>query len=135
MPGEGGDDPPAGRPAWWRSRRVEVHDDSMSPTLRPGDRLLVDPRAYRASPPHPGEIVVLTDPETPARWLVKRVAAVGPAGRDPDHDTPLPDGTVFVTGDAADRSRDSRQFGPVPLTLLVGRAYRCYAPADRIRDL
>ena len=30
----------------------------MAPLLEPGDEVLADPRAYRRSPPHPGDIVV-----------------------------------------------------------------------------
>jgi len=96
----------------------------MRPTLEPGDRLLVDPAAYRARVPRPGEIVVLTDPDTPSRWLVKRVRAM-------DEES----GTVDVRGDASDVARDSRQFGPVPVAALVGRAYRLYFPVERRRDL
>ena len=126
---------------------MEVRDDSMLPTLRPGDRLLVDRGAYRHEAPSIGDIVVLVDPQQPERWLVKRVAGVGP-GRfwrsgtglvtteSPEAGAPidLPQESVYVTGDAPG-SRDSRMFGPVPWTALVGRAYRCYAPAGRERDL
>jgi nickel-type superoxide dismutase maturation protease len=96
----------------------------MAPTLRPGDRLWVDRRAYRHRPPAVGEVVVLVDPEEPNRWLVKRVAAVDPHG-----------GTVDVRGDAAEVARDSRRFGPVPFRSIVGRAWRVYFPPDRRRDL
>ena len=96
----------------------------MRPTLAPGDRLRVDPRAYRRRPPRVGEIVVLVDPAEATRWLVKRVAAVDLRGR-----------TVEVRGDAAETSRDSRRFGPVPFEALVGRAIECYHPPDRRRLL
>jgi nickel-type superoxide dismutase maturation protease len=108
----------------WASGRVVVHDSSMAPTLLPGDRLKVDLRAYREHLPTVGDVVVLVDPDAPERWLVKRVAAVDPLGR-----------TVDVRGDAGERSRDSRRFGPVPVTALVGRAFACYAPAERRRAL
>jgi nickel-type superoxide dismutase maturation protease len=101
-----------------------VHDESMLPTLRPGDRLLVDPRAYRSRLPRPGEVVVVTDPEVPDRWLVKRVRDVDPA-----------DGTIDVRGDAAATARDSRQFGRVAIRALVGRVYRLYHPPERRREL
>ena len=101
-----------------------VADESMVPTLQPGDRLLVDVVSYRQRPPSVGEIVVLVDPEVPERWLIKRVAAVD-----------LARGTVDVRGDAVDRARDSRRFGPVPIRSILGRAYRLYRPAERRRDL
>lgn len=95
----------------------------MLPTLRPGDRLQVDTRAYRDGAPRVGDIVVLVDPADPARWLVKRVSAVSSSA-----------GTVDVQGDASATARDSRHFGPVPLRALVGRVYRCYYPRGRRRD-
>ncbi|MCI4343536.1 MAG: signal peptidase I [Thermoplasmata archaeon] len=144
------------RPWRWGGRRVEVHDESMRPTLLPGDRLRVDVRAYRQQPPHAGDIVVLRDPEEPRRWIVKRVAAVGPGtwwrttrglvAVRPDSPTterpadaveliPLRPSDVWVLGDDPDRSRDSRRFGPVPPLAVIGRAVRIYAPTARRRDL
>ena len=96
----------------------------MVPALLPGDRLLVDPGAYAQRPPAVGEVVVLADPEHRVRWLVKRVAGV-----DVDR------GTVEVAGDASEQARDSRAFGPVPFSALLGRAYRVYHPPDRRREL
>jgi len=100
----------------------------MVPTLRPGDRLYVDPAAYRSSAPAPGEVVVVHDPELPSRWLVKRVAL-------PPGSAELSASTVFLLGDDPAASRDSRSFGPVPRSLVVGRVYRCYAPPERRREL
>jgi nickel-type superoxide dismutase maturation protease len=104
--------------------RVVVRDESMRPTLEPGDRLLVDRSAYRRHAPRTGEIVVLVDPDEPTRWLIKRVAA-----------TDAPTGTVEVRGDATEVARDSRRFGPVASTAIVGRAFRLYFPVARRRDL
>jgi nickel-type superoxide dismutase maturation protease len=104
--------------------RVVVRDESMRPTLEPGDRLLVDRRAYARRSPRPGEIIVLVDPEQASRWLVKRVDAVDPAT-----------GSVSVRGDATETARDSRRFGPVAASAIVGRAYRVYLPRSRRRDL
>ncbi len=111
-------------PSVWRRRRVRVEDGSMRPTLEPGDRLWVDPAAYRDRRPRPGEIVVLVDPESADRWLVKRVRSV-------DEET----GAIDVRGDAAEVARDSRRFGPVPPSSVVGRVYRLYFPVGRRRDL
>ena len=96
----------------------------MLPTLRPGDRLRVDARAYRARVPQAGEVVVLEDPADATRWLVKRVSAVDARA-----------GTLEVRGDATATARDSRQFGPVPFRSVIGRVVRCYYPPDRARDL
>ena len=146
---------PAPTASWlhrWRSRRVEVRDDSMRPILWPGDRLLVDPRVYRDQPPSVGHVVVIVDPADRSRWLVKRVAAVGPGswertaeglrpagereGRPSATErVDLPRGAVWVLGDTPESSRDSRRFGPVLRDGIVGRAYCCYAPVDRRKVL
>lgn len=101
-----------------------VADQSMSPSLRPGDRLLVDLEAFREEPPKVGEVVILADPEGRVRWLVKRVVRVDPV-----------DGMVEVQGDATELARDSRRFGPVPLSAVLGRVYCLYFPPDRRRKL
>jgi hypothetical protein len=115
----------------------------MTPALEPGDRLLVDPMAYRATPPAVGDIIVFVDPQQPDRWLIKRVAGVGPGQFERSsaglatapsdgavESINLPAGTVYVTGDAPG-TRDSGRFGPIPLLAVVGRAYYRYAPVVR----
>jgi len=106
----------------------------MAPTLVPGDCLYVDPRAYQSHSPERDDIVVVRDPALPSRHLVKRVGFV-PGGPGPPDGTTVPPGSVYVVGDEPRRSRDSREFGPVPIGSIVGRAYRCYRPIDRRRDL
>jgi nickel-type superoxide dismutase maturation protease len=108
-------------------RRVEVVGGSMAPSLLPGDRLLVVGwpitvgRFRRPSPwPVPGQVVAVRDPRLPARVLVKRVASVDRLS-----------GVVEVLGDAPDASTDSRSFGPVLRSAIVGRAVYRYAPVDR----
>jgi len=98
--------------------RVAVAGQSMEPTFRDGDWLLV--RRLRR-PPRPGEVVVAADPREPERLLVKRVRSVAPDG-------------VTIQGDHADpaESTDSRQFGPIPRSAIVGRPVLRYAPLDRI---
>jgi len=102
-------------------RRVEVAGTSMAPALLPGDRLVV----LRRPPvgrrwPAPGAVVAVRDPRVPTRVLVKRVGSVDRGS-----------GTVEVLGDSADGSTDSRTFGPVPRSAVVGRAVYRYAPAGR----
>ncbi len=97
-----------------RPRRVVVEGRSMEPTLAPGDRLLV----VRARSLHAGDVVAVRDPRDPKRVLVKRIGAV------------LDDGIV-VRGDNPGASTDSRSFGPVPSSAVLGRVVRCYAPSWR----
>jgi|SRR5581483_606636 len=93
-------------------RRFAVEGDSMLPAFRAGDRVLVWAWAYRSRPPAPGDVVLLRDPERAGRVLIKRVAAP-PQGAPPGH--------VYVVGDNEPMSRDSRQFGVLPLSTVIGR--------------
>jgi signal peptidase I len=111
----------------------------MAPTIEPGDWLLVDPTTSRW--PRPGSIVVFREPDTDL-LAIKRVAAV--AGERVE----LDDGHLVLGADEAwllsDASTaelvargfgepvDSRRFGPVPVELLVGRAWFRYGPLRRI---
>jgi nickel-type superoxide dismutase maturation protease len=96
--------------------RVAVTGPSMEPTVREGDWLLVRQLRRR---PRVGELVIAADPREPARLLVKRVTAV------------VGD-LVTVMGDRPDRSTDSREFGPIPSSAIVGSPVFRYAPLERV---
>lgn len=111
----------------------------MRPAIEPGDWLLVDPTIVRW--PRRGSVVLFREPDGET-LAVKRVAA-GPGDRVPfaDGHLELAEDEAWLLGDATDeevsaagfgRPVDSRRFGPVPLDLLVGRAWFRYAPRDRI---
>lgn len=88
---------------YWPLRRFLVVEDSMLPTLRPGDGLL----AVRAGRLRMGQLRVFPDPTSPSRWLIKRVGEVRGRGRaatfEACSDNPRAPGAV-----------DSRRFGRVP---------------------
>jgi len=90
--------------------RFRVDDRSMEPTLSPGDYVLVNRWSYALHGPVQGDLVVARDPENPTRHVVKRIADVA-------------DGSVYLVGDNAALSRDSRTYGAVPRDLLVGRVW------------
>jgi phage repressor protein C with HTH and peptisase S24 domain len=93
-------------------RSFHVEDWSMAPTYVPGDQIRVDTRAYAHKEPVPGDVVVINDPEKRGRKLIKRVEkAMHKGGRS----------LVFLIGDNELRSRDSRQFGPVAISEIIGR--------------
>lgn len=81
----------------------------MSPLMEPGDEVLVDPRAYRRTPPCPGDIVVARHPYRTDLRLVKRVVSV------------QQNGYCLLEGDNRSESTDSRIFGPLPPECILGR--------------
>lgn len=107
---------------------VSIHGLSMLPTYSPGDRVLV----RRGTKPGRGEVVVVEPPNdgwppgVPVPpWLIKRVAAVPGdrvAGRgysDTEGGT-VPAGMLFLLGDNAKLSMDSRQMGLFSTRQLLG---------------
>jgi signal peptidase I len=132
-----------------------VPSDSMAPTLKPGDRYLINIRAYRARPPEHGDVIVFR--QNDGEYLVKRVIGVGgdwvtiawgrvylnghllsepyAVGGEADSGPPqtvyVKPGEVFVLGDNRDWSEDSRDFGPVALHTILGRAERIISPKQR----
>ena len=105
----------------WPLWRVAVAERSMEPALRPGDWLLVR-RGLRAGRPpriRPGQLVIARHPGQPDLLLVKRAARQEPRGWWLESDNPYA-GAV-----------DSRRFGPVPETLIVGRVLGRYRPLRR----
>ncbi|HUG47062.1 MAG TPA: S26 family signal peptidase [Candidatus Limnocylindria bacterium] len=101
--------------------RVTVEGHSMEPTLRAGDWLLVDPLAYGRRTPQVGELIVARDPRLPARWLVKRVAAVDRQGR------------LTLAGDHPSHRQDD--LPAVERQFVVGRPWLRYWPPGRIGRL
>jgi signal peptidase I len=133
-----------------------VHGQSMEPNLHSDQRLIIEKVSYRLHAPRRGDIVVLRldQFEIP---LIKRVVGLpgemveihdnqvfidgeplregylpgavqrnyGPMQVPPDH--------VFVMGDNRDASNDSRSFGAVQLSHIVGRAWLSYWPPEDIR--
>jgi len=113
--------------AAWGMLPVEVHGESMAPLLLPGDRLLVL-RLRRVSA---GDVVALRDPRDRSRALVKRVAATPGGAVSCDGRVLRAGGGYLVLGDNLPASSDSRAFGPVPRSALLGIAVWRYAPEAR----
>ena len=98
---------------------VEVRGRSMAPSLLPGELLVVERWTYRRRRPRRGDVVLVRDPRSPRRELVKRVAAT--------------DGVrLELHGDAPEASTDSRMFGELPVAAVRWRVALRYWPPGRI---
>ena len=86
----------------------------MLPSFEAGDRVIAVPTRTVAS----GQVVALRDPTRPGRMLVKRIRSVSADGID-------------VRGDNEQASTDSRNFGSVSPSALIGRVVYRYHPPER----
>ena len=135
---------------------VVVPTDSMSPTIHPGDHLLVR-HGLGLGDPVAGDVVMIQAPT--GQLMVKRVVAVGGQrvgirdGRlvvdgkvqsepytDPDAidsvyfgPVNVPAGHVFVLGDNRFGSEDSREYGSLPLSAVQGKVLGAWWPLDSAR--
>ena len=128
-----------------------IPSESMHPTLKTNDRVLVNKMSYRLHGVHRGDIVVfesLPSAGSGTRDLIKRVVGlpgetveardgkVWIDGRRLEENylepsvvtdnmplTKVPPGHYWVMGDNRPKSRDSRFIGPIPRSAIVGRAF------------
>lgn len=136
-----------------------ISSNSMEPTLVPGDRILVNRYAYQYSAPTRGDIVVFAYPMDTSRTFVKRVIAVegetvelkgnqvyvnGALVQEPylkQGDYPpfeletIPAENLFVLGDNRRESGDSREWGVLPKSYIIGKAWLVYSPLQRMKFL
>jgi signal peptidase I len=164
----------------------KIPSASMEPTLRKGDRVLVNRLSHETGAlPQVGQIVVFNPPagaesqppscrtphaadsacpqsisERSTMTFIKRVVAVGGdrisirGGHVIRNGVPeadpyiaacsgggvcdlaqtitIPKGEIFVMGDNRGNSDDSRFWGPIPTSWVIGRAFVLYWPPDRI---
>jgi len=120
---------------------------SMSPTFKDGQRVLVNKMVYRSSQPRRGDVVMLYYPLNPGKMIIKRLIAeegdtiqiedgrvilnnmpqqepyVSPEFRSHENYGPqvIAEGYCFVMGDHRNNSSDSRHWGLVPKLYIVGR--------------
>jgi phage repressor protein C with HTH and peptisase S24 domain len=82
----------------------------MSPLLEDGDHVLIDPTKRPTT--GLGWVVVVQDPETPERILVKRIVSRGKT-------------TLAVGSDNPNEGRDSRHFGSLSNKAMLGVVTWC----------
>jgi signal peptidase I len=128
-----------------------VQGSSMTPTYRPGQLFLLDRHYYQDHPIRRGDVVVVQcdnhtmikrvfgiagdaiwlliqpDGNKIERWIVdpQLVPRIQRASRHWDigrlTHLKVPAGTIYLLGDCTEASIDSRSFGAVPISAIVGR--------------
>ena len=141
-----------------------IPSGSMEPTLKVGDKVLVNKLSYDFHAIHRGDIVVFKkppdDPTPGITDLIKRVIGLpgetiwaqggfvyidGSQLKEPwlpkgtitanfPH-TFIPTGSYFMMGDNRGNSSDSRDIGAIPKKLIIGRAFLVVWPLSRIGTL
>jgi signal peptidase I len=135
---------------------TKVRGESMEPTLRTDQYLLVEKISYRLHQPQRGDVVVFKYPRDEAENFIKRIIAVPgdtveivsghvyidgqpivepyllQLPRDSMQATMIPEGKLFVLGDNRVNSNDSRAFGMVSMDEVMGRAWMRYWPLNKI---
>ncbi len=137
---------------------VKVEGTSMMPSLDDQERIFVNKYVYRLEPIQRGDIVVFRYPRDPSKSFIKRVIGLAgdriridsgevfvngealeedyvPAAYGDQRSYPemvVPQNSYFVLGDHRTMSNDSRDFGPVNIGYIYGKAVFGYWPMDKM---
>jgi len=138
------------------AQATRVEGQSMEPNLHNNQRLIIEKISYHLHPPRRGDIVVIRIANRNTDPLIKRV--VGLPGETVEikdghvyingqmltesyleqltygNTGPhvIDEGYIFVLGDNRGASNDSRSFGEVQISSIVGHAWFRYWPLDQI---
>ncbi len=117
----------------WNFHRVVVKGESMEPTFHSGEWLMVSKAYWLVGDVAKNDIVVVKNHET-GDTIIKRIYAV--AGDTVDfYNVPdtwslahgeykVPENQVYILGDNRPVSEDSRTFGPVDRTDILGKVIK-----------
>lgn len=135
---------------------VRVAEISMEPTLYEGDLLLINRLRPKHRMPPRGTLIVLHHPQN-EDWVVKRVVAIAgdsigfnraglwrngqlirepyaqPYGGEVIGPLRVPPDELYVAGDNRPSSEDSRDYGPVKRSLVIGEVVMMLKKGDRRR--
>ncbi|MDE2071141.1 MAG: signal peptidase I [Patescibacteria group bacterium] len=129
-----------------------VSGSSMEPTFKDGQYLIIDELTYHFEVPQRGDVIVFRYPRNPSQFFIKRIIGLpnetvtisGGAisvkeasgqnvvldesyvvnqGNGSDATYTLGGDEYFVLGDNRPASSDSRVWGPLPRTNIVGRVF------------
>src|SRR3954447_26792544 len=140
---------------------VKVEGTSMMPSLDDQERIFINKFVYRIEPIQRGDIVVFRYPRDPAKSFIKRVIGVAgdrvriddgraflngklvaedyvPQAYEDERSYPeitVPTESYFVLGDHRSLSNDSRDFGPVDVGFIYGKAVFGYWPVEKVGRL
>lgn len=111
----------------------------MLPTFNVrGDVLLTEYLSPRLNMIKSGDVVVAVKPTDPRVSVLKRVRGMGgesiwvhPKGKPYPIQYTVPEGYVWLEGDNASQSTDSREYGAVPMALVKGRIILRFWPMSQ----
>lgn len=139
-------------------RIPQVTGPSMLPHVQPGEIVLINTLAYRLGPIKRGDIVALDHETATAQTFLKRVVALpgdrvritggtlyvnGVEVEEPYvtfHDRrtipelTVPPNDVYVLGDNRAESEDSRSWGPIAESAVIGKALLGLWPPERLHS-
>ena len=110
---------------------VIVSGNSMEPTFSDKNKILTSRAYWLVGAIKDGDVVVVTNPEDTKGYLIKRVHRMGGEKVDflnvpedhrlADGEYIVPADSVYVIGDNRAVSEDSRKFGPVKKSDILGK--------------
>lgn len=138
-----------------------VNGASMEPTFHTNEYLIVDQLSYELGSPHRGEVIIFKYPLSPSRYFIKRVIGlpgetVKVSGTKVEIKKPgettfttleepyiefekesfvemtLANDEYFVMGDNRMASLDSRSWGPLKESFIVGKAFVRLFPPSKV---